>query len=140
MHNVLAKLALASAKKPCVAVFTRVVLTERNGLSVGPDFRDENDEEEEISGKNALVVGLHAGTGGGGGVMFYLNTKLEFFDSDTTDYFTFSQQNSHKNSAMVFKWVENSIVRYEKRGKSVCVQPFLYVYRLIVDVFAEVFA
>jgi hypothetical protein len=114
---VLSKLARASTQKPCVAVFTRVVLTERDGLSVGRDFRDENDEEEEISGKNALVVGLHAGTGGGGGgVMFYLNTKLEFFDSDTAEYFTFSLQNSHKNSAVVFKWLENSIVRYAKRG------------------------
>ena len=86
-----------------------MVLTERSGLSVGPDLRDENDDEEEMSGKNALVVGLHAG---GGGVMFYLNTKLEFFDSDTADYFTFSQQGGHKNSAVVFKWMENSVVRY----------------------------
>ena len=90
-----------------------MVLVERDGLSVGPDFRNENDEEEEMSGKNALVVGMHAGAGGsgGGGVMFYLNTKLEFFDSDTADYFTFSQQNNQKNSAVVFKWMENSMVR-----------------------------
>lgn len=112
----LAKLAHTSSKKPVVAIFTRVSLADRDGLSAGPDFRYENDEEEEMSGKNALVVGMHAGSGtGGGGVMFYLNTKLEFFDSDTAEYFTFSQQNSQKNAAVVFKWMENSMVRYALR-------------------------
>lgn len=79
-------------------------------MSAGPDYKYENDEEEEISGKNALVVGMNVG---GGGVMFYLNSKLEFFDSETADYFTFSQQNNQKNSAVVFKWTENSLVRLE---------------------------